>query len=1590
MIARLIQQKVLLGSHVSFTLKPGGKISGILTEISMEYVTVENNDGTATILMDMIGAWDVLNGGEEKKEKTRPTPPEVNLPLDEDLEPPAEKPSHNPPANLETLKAVTQIIATYEARIPVAKIEPKIPDFTLPSDAIEKWGTARINIWNKVKNQYENANRINELHIKFGRIQPMTSLLKSLTLEVPSSDFLKRHLGHLYTHMNSVEEAISCFYNAATISQKGEDWRNLAALAIAANKDDVALHSLTNYFKVSPLDSEPESWHLYVGLIIKQKNYSSLNSLCESLERELNKEELKNLTDALIYIVRRTEGEESAAEVLERVSVGSTLHVIMAELSSLLSENPPLSLPEIEKEIKTPNHDDSLLSAKANGSGFSRGIVDTYIVDKGYGFLRDSKGVSHFFHRSAVADDDFSRSLSRGDYNRSTEVIFEGAIGPKGPVAVQIYLDRPVNDLLKIAQTYVEKGAYTSAVAQLKRAAEIDSSYPGVQELYDKVREFARVAQSAPFPTGSNPFARAKRAQMVERDWDKAEQFLRQAITAKDNTESAIKDLAMLLAQRGKALEAVEVLKKYEHLILDRKSYTNLLSYVYSKANMADEAILTLQHLLSISTTNKEKESLHGRIASLYLSKENFSMAQQSYEKVLEIRPENTAAKRSVALCLSKQGDYEGAEDILNEILDNFPDAKAAELLDVITQARITGTSAKFDDIIIDTTLSNFTGELSTFSQFFLSRCEFTNIDPRRVKEGKYIGAERDARFDIDKLEELARQHGPNMHRPRSNIYLQAARLSMDIEGDRMLFYSYLGQSFAARGDDAILENKPIETAREWYGESLSLFDRDKGGRVGKNAENALIKYLFSTLGQAQVPISEKRRRPRTIDETIEEVISRHPQRDKVYEAIAYLVLYSRYASTRLLNSLHARSTLQATAVDYLRKKGVVVPDGVTALDVFVHCWNELRRKLFDEILAISNNLRSLVNVSFSTPWLESAIETVKSLLQRAVFDLDRRRLQKLQAILENLLELCGQVDFGIQETLSLHIDNQCQDLLTEINMSPTRLSIERVYAVIESIQFKVRDRLQQLYDTAKPQLTLRLAVDWYVPDNNQQVTIKVVIANKVGRSPAESPELVIEQHSSLFNSVTPEVKMDGSLRGGADRIMDVPLRISNAALEGQTFSLPVYCQYRTRTGEMERTSVEPLSVRLYTEDEFKPIDNPYYYAEGGIVGDSDMFYGRGELINRVARSISESRLQSKCVMIFGQKRAGKSSILHHLKHKLEDDTTLIILDIGSIGSLIDEHSQAPLLHQILWGIISKLQDAIADREERGGAPLDMETLKDLEFLGHPSPLLAFKSFFDKFKQRIARNESWTNCRVVLLIDEFAFIYTQIIAKKIADTFMTNWKALLQENYFNTVLVGPDVMEKFHLLYSNDFGTVQDERVTYLKTEDAIKLIDEPIRIGGRQGETRYRERAIERILELTAGSPFYIQMICYRLVDHMNRIRAPFVTQSEVEQVKKEMISGVNPLSLAKFENLINAGDTSSDAIPDEDVLNVLKAIALNSRTGPCSRNSITCQTTVPIDTILEDLKKRLVISVERESYYQIRVGLFNEWLIHYSGGRN
>lgn len=1550
MLSQIIQRQISIGSTVIFSLKDGREISGILIEIGRDHVTIDSAGESVTILTEMIGGWRIPRDVESpQQEAPKPMPSPV---------------LSSEPTEQEILKKLLEIEARFQARQQISSLQIKMPDFIFPSNEIKgKISANAQTVWNRIKDKYQYAAKINELSAKFGRIQPLVQELSLLGEQFSHSISIKRHLAYFHHLLGNHKDSLRLYQAAAISSDEAWDWYNLAAKALASGQDTLACYALGRFFQIIPNTEALSAWYVYIGLTRKFSDYQTIRDIVQKRAARASEKESQLLLETGIYLLLVTGDRAFATDIVQRWIKGGVPQGLISAAYARFQGQPNETYQKLISELAEKKITQSTKVVPANPQGF----IYSYRSDRSFGFLRDNDGETYFFHITAVSDDDLLEQLRDFTPGKRIPVTFEPSHGPKGPIAIRVTLHRTLDQMFARATEYANDGDYNKAIALIKKVLEANPNYPSAQEAYEKWREYARLSG---VPRGSNPYARAKRVQLIEKDLERAAQLLREAIRQGDNVESAVKDLAGLLAQQERWDEAIRVLEENRDRISNQQSVDNMLIGFYQNAGQHDKAISLLQKTLKRATTESKKIQILWQIAIGYLRKEDYVLAERTFREVLLKQPDNRTAQRNIALCLFKQGRYEEAEKILNRVLITTPDAQAAELLEAIKQAQ-SGQMLPINEIIVETALSDISGEISDFTRFFLERCDYQGVRADHIQSQSFD------RNDILTLEQLATRSRTIRPRERAGYYLSAAKITSLLEDeDPNQFYKYLCRSFASSGDAIVVENRPLDAAREFYCESLSAYDGDRSRSIEEqDAKNALVRFIFSTLGQAQIPIKPS---IPSIDETLEYVLTHHPDRNKVFDAIAYLVFRSRYAANRLLNRLYEKSSLQAMALEYLRSAGIGV-GSIKRLNDFVNLWNELVRKKLDEHRSLRNEFRTLAQVELTTASLGHAIERFKAIAGTLFFDLDQQRAIQIQRILETALELCGQTAFEEKERLCIQIGNRCEDLLREIEVSPTKISVEEMYQLIKSIQAKVKAYLEQLYETSAPQLTLRLPVETYTPDNSHSIEAQVVVSNRTGCSPAEAVELVVQAYEETFS-----LKLDGSLRGGEQRILRVPIQLSEEAISAQAFSLPIYAHYRTRSGEIQQTPVANFSIRLSSEQEFEEIENPYApYAEGGIVGEPTMFYGRDELITNVAKVLKTSRTQSKCVVIYGQKRAGKSSILYHLKRRLKAEDDLLVLDIGNIGAILDEHSRISFLYQILWAILKELRDAIEEKVTEGRNPLDISFPTDIEFYQHPSPLVFFRDIFERFRRATTRITGWQGMRVILLVDEFSYIYGYIMKGLIPETFMKNWKALLQDNFFNAVLVGQDVMPKFKQRFPNEFGTTQDERVTYLRREDAIQLIDEPIRIGGRQGESRYRERAIERILELTAGSPFYIQILCNRLVEYMNRKRASLVTEADVEQVKDELIHGVNALGKDKFDNLINSGDTSPDAISDEDVLKVLVSIAENSRTGPCSRSNIACETLTPVDEILEDLVRRDVLERERGQYYSVRVGLFREWLL-------
>jgi hypothetical protein len=82
------------------------------------------------------------------------------------------------------------------------------------------------------------------------------------------------------------------------------------------------------------------------------------------------------------------------------------------------------------------------------------------------------------------------------------------------------------------------------------------------------------------------------------------------------------------------------------------------------------------------------------------------------------------------------------------------------------------------------------------------------------------------------------------------------------------------------------------------------------------------------------------------------------------------------------------------------------------------------------------------------------------------------------------------------------------------------------------------------------------------------------------------------------------------------------------------------------------------------------------------------------------------------------------------------------------------------------------------------------------------------------------------------------------------------------------------------------FNIAQPKEISFLSKEDAIALITQPVR-----GFVRYDRKAVDSILRLTAGQPFFTQAICLHIIEDLNDNRQNRVTVEEVEETCRDIV---------------------------------------------------------------------------------------------------
>ena len=222
--------------------------------------------------------------------------------------------------DLDAAKTIIEVEARFQAQSKTAAIRVKDPDFSGVLDGCHNRDAATT--WDRIKNRYQYAAKVNELSRKFGRIQPLIHDLAALAERYPESHKIHAHLAYLYT-LAGDERAKKHYKTAAVASQSAIHWFNLAA-ASASTEPELACCGLGRFFLLEKATEELPAWYVYVCLVRRFSAYRVLAGYIQVPQRGFSDAEEQLLIETGIYLLKVVESEQAAARVTSRWLTGES------------------------------------------------------------------------------------------------------------------------------------------------------------------------------------------------------------------------------------------------------------------------------------------------------------------------------------------------------------------------------------------------------------------------------------------------------------------------------------------------------------------------------------------------------------------------------------------------------------------------------------------------------------------------------------------------------------------------------------------------------------------------------------------------------------------------------------------------------------------------------------------------------------------------------------------------------------------------------------------------------------------------------------------------------------------------------------------------------------------------------------------------------------------------------------------------------------------------------------------------------------------------------------------------------------------
>ena len=274
---------------------------------------------------------------------------------------------------------------------------------------------------------------------------------------------------------------------------------------------------------------------------------------------------------------------------------------------------------------------------------------------------------------------------------------------------------------------------------------------------------------------------------------------------------------------------------------------------------------------------------------------------------------------------------------------------------------------------------------------------------------------------------------------------------------------------------------------------------------------------------------------------------------------------------------------------------------------------------------------------------------------------------------------------------------------------------------------------------------------------------------------------------------------------------------------------------------------------------------NPY--IAGAPVTETRMFFGREDVFDWIQNSLS-GRYADHILVIHGQRRVGKTSVLKQLGNRLPEKYIPVFFDLqGRTHTTLD---------RFLWWLARETVRVLKqDRNIEVPVPEKEEFARDPEHFEN--------TFLPGLRPLLGKNN------LLYTFDEFDNLEESEVKEELARPLIDHLRRLMGREEMSFIFsIGSSgrKLENMQAAYTEFFKTALYKKISFLSEEQTHNLVTHPV-----EGLLEYERAAVEHIYELASGHPYFTQLTCHELFARCQRTDQRRVKDEDVNAVLDDVV---------------------------------------------------------------------------------------------------